>query len=202
MKNISEDLPLQAPSWGPYITTKAEAERLVKGANTLAFRTVVVRPPLIWGPGMPMLDQMVAAAEDGKFALPDGGRNVISTSHVDNVVQCLILAAERGIGGESYFLTDGEGRTLESVLRDLLSTRHVPPIKRTVPFVLVWNMAAVVEGLWRLCRIRTKPPVTRQTLRMIARDFTLDTSKARRDLGYTPVITWEAGIKRMCESEV
>jgi nucleoside-diphosphate-sugar epimerase len=27
MKNISEDLPLQAPSWGPYIKTKAEAER-------------------------------------------------------------------------------------------------------------------------------------------------------------------------------
>ena len=30
MKNISEDLPLQAPSWGPYIKTKAEAERLVR----------------------------------------------------------------------------------------------------------------------------------------------------------------------------
>ncbi len=100
MTNISEDLPLQAPSWGAYIATKAEAERLVLQANTSELRTVVIRP-LIWGAGMPMLDEMVAAAKGGQFALPDAGRPVISTSHVDNVVEGLILAAEKGRGGEA-----------------------------------------------------------------------------------------------------
>jgi nucleoside-diphosphate-sugar epimerase len=47
MKNISEDLPLQAP----YIKTKAEAERLVRQANPSELRTVVIRPSLIWGRG-------------------------------------------------------------------------------------------------------------------------------------------------------
>jgi nucleoside-diphosphate-sugar epimerase len=197
MKNISEDLPLQAPSWGPYIKTKAEAERLVRQANAPELRTVVIRPPLIWGAGMPMLDEMVAAAKGGQFALPDAGRQVMSTSHVDNVVECLILAAEKGRGGEAYYVTDGDAHTLKDVLTDLLGTRGVPPIKRSAPFGVAWRMAAIMEGAWRTLRLRSKPPITRQTLRMIGQDFTLDITKAHRDLGYRPVIQWRDGIARM-----
>jgi nucleoside-diphosphate-sugar epimerase len=197
MTNISEDLPLQAPSWGPYIKTKAEAERLVRQANTPELRTVVIRPSLIWGPGMPTMDEMVDAAKSGQFALPDAGRQLVSASHVDNVVECLLLAAEKGRGGEAYYVTDGEDSTLKVVLTDLLGTRGVPPIKRSAPFGVAWFMAAVMEGVWRTFRLRSKPPLTRQTLRMIGQDFTLNISKARRDLGYVPVINWAEGISRM-----
>jgi nucleoside-diphosphate-sugar epimerase len=197
MKNISEDLPLQAPSWGPYIRTKAEAELLVRQANTSELRTVVIRPALIWGAGMPMLDEMVAAAKGGQFALPDAGRQIMSTSHVDNVVECLILAAEKGQGGEAYYVADGDVTTLKDVLTDLLGTRGVPPIKRNAPFGFAWRLAAVLEAVWRTLRLRAKPPVTRQTLRMIGQDFTLDITKARRDLGYVPVTNWADGIARM-----
>jgi nucleoside-diphosphate-sugar epimerase len=197
MKNVSEDLPLQAPSWAPYIATKAEAEQLVRDANTPALRTVVIRPPLIWGAGMPMLDDMVAVARGGQFVLPDGGRQVMSTSHVDNVVEGLILAAGTGRGGEAYFVTDGADTTLKEALTDLLGTRGVPPIRRSAPFGVAWRMAAVMEGIWRVLRLRSHPPITRQTLRMIGQDFTLDITKARRDLGYSPVTTWADGIARM-----
>jgi nucleoside-diphosphate-sugar epimerase len=197
MKNIPEDLPLQAPSWAPYIKTKAEAERLVREANTSGLRTVVIRPSLIWGEGMPTLDEMVAAANNPQFALPDAGRQAVSPSHVDNVVECLLLAAEKGRGGEAYYVTDGEDTTLKEVLSGLLATRGVPPIKRSAPFGIVWFMATVMEGIWRLFRLRSKPPVTRQTLRMIGQDLTLDISKARRELGYVPVINWAEGISRL-----
>ena len=197
MKDITEDEPLQSPAWGPYIATKAEADLMVLKADSPDLRTVVVRPPLIWGEGMPMLDAMVVAAKSGQFALLDGGQQILSTSHVENVVECLILAAERGRGGEAYYVTDGVDLTLKEVMTELLGTRGVPPINRSAPFGIVWRMAAVMEGIWRLFRIRSKPPITRQTLRMIGQDFTLNISEARRDLGYAPIATWRQGIAGM-----
>ena len=197
MKNIAEDLPLQGPSWAPYIQTKAKAERLVRRANTATLRTVVIRPSLIWGEGMPTLDEMVDVAKGGQFALPDGGRQAVTPSHADNVLESLLLAAEKGRGGEAYFVTDGQETTLAAVLNGLIGTRGVPPIERSMPFGVAWAMAAVMENIWRVSRLRSKPPITRQTLRMIGQDFTLDISKARRELGYAPVVDWATGIARM-----
>jgi len=39
---------------------------------------------------------MIATVEAGKFAWIGGGRNVTDTTHVDNVVEGLILATEKG----------------------------------------------------------------------------------------------------------
>jgi nucleoside-diphosphate-sugar epimerase len=197
MRGISEDTPLQRPSWAPYIATKAEAERIVCEANRDGFKTVVVRPPFIWGAGMPMLDEIIAAVKSGQFALPDGGGQMMSTSHVDNVVECLVLAAERGRGGQAYFVADGDTSTLKDLATALLATRGMPPVKRTAPFALAWRMAGLMEGAWRLFHVRSKSPVTRQTLRMIGQDFTVHTSKAHRDLGYAPIISRAEGLARM-----
>lgn len=200
MRSITEDLPLQSPKWAPYIATKAEAERLVRQANGPALRTVVVRPPLIWGAGMPMLDVMIESVRSGRFALPDGGRQLMSTSHVDNVVECVLRAAEKGRGGEAYFVADDDTSTLKDVIASLLATHGLPPVRRSAPFAIAWRMAALMERTWRLLRLRSQPPVTRQTLRMIGQDFTLDTAKARRDLGYRPVISRAAGLAQMSHS--
>lgn len=200
MRNITEELPLQKPGWAPYIATKAEAERLVRQANGPTLRTVVVRPPFIWGAGMPMLDEMIESVRSGHFALPDGGKQVMSTSHVDNVIECLIRAAEKGEGGEAYFVADADTSVLKDFAADLLATCGLPPVNRSAPFAIAWRMAALMEGTWRLFRLRSKPPITRQTLRMIGQDFTTNTAKARRDLGYEPVISRAEGLAQMRQS--
>ena len=60
MLGITEDAPLQIRSWAPYTSSKAKSERLVREANVPgSFHTAVIRPPFIWGRGMPMLEQMI-----------------------------------------------------------------------------------------------------------------------------------------------
>jgi len=146
---------------------------------------------------MPMLDEMIKSVQSGQFALPDGGKSVMSTSHVDNVIEGLIRAAEKGEGGEAYFVADAEPSTLKDFAAALLETRGLPPVKRSAPFAVAWRVAALMESTWRLFGIRSKPPITRQTLRMIGQDFTIDIAKARRDLNYQPVISRAEGLARM-----
>ncbi len=58
----------------------------------------------------------------GRF---DGGRDLTSTFHVDNVVEGVLRAAERGAPGAVYFLTDGEPVELRAFLTDMLATRGI-----------------------------------------------------------------------------
>lgn len=201
MRDVTEDAPLTYPSWAPYIASKAQAQRLVLEADDPGgMRTALVVPPLIWGAGMPMLDGVAADVAAGRFAWPGGGRARISTAHVDNVAHAAILAAERDPGGRAYFVTDGEDRSLREVMTTLLATRGVEPGRRSVPLSVAWPMAAALEGAWRALRLRGAPPLTRQMLRMVGEDFTLDDARARQELGYRPLVTWQEGVAAMREA--
>ncbi len=159
--------------------------------------TTVVRPAFIWGEGMPMLEGVVRDVRAGRFAWPGGGGKPVSTSHAENVAHAAALAAERGWGGEAYFVTDGEDRLLKEVITALVGTHGAVPGDRSVPLALAWPAAAAMEAAWRALPLRGEPPLTRQMLRMIGHEFTLDISKARRELGYAPVVGWDEGLARM-----
>ena len=58
-------------------------------------------------------------------------------------------------------------------------------------------MAGVMEWVWRRFSRKGEPPITRQMLRLIGQALTVDISKAQRELGYAPEVSWEQGILAM-----
>ena len=199
MRDVTEDMPLHKMPFAPYATSKAEAEEVLLAANgrRADFSTVAIRPPFIWGPDMPALDHMVETVRAGQFQWVAGGEQALSTCHVDNLCHALILAADRGSGGEAFFVSDGEDTTLKSFLTRLLGSRGVTPKDRAVPFGIAWTMAGVMGAVWRIFRRKGEPPITRQMLRLIGKDFTIDVSRARNQLGYAPVISTADGMRAM-----
>jgi len=99
--------------------------------------------------------------------------------------------------GEAYFVADAEEGTLKSVLSDLLATRGVKASDKSVSFGMAWTLAGVMAVVWRLFRLKGEPAITRQMLRLIGKPFTVRTDKARKELGYSPRVTWKAGIAMM-----
>lgn len=199
MLGVEERAPLRAPSFAPYAASKARAEEVLLAANGCrpGFETVAVRPPFIWGPGMPTLDHMVETVRAGRFQWVGGGGQAMSTCHVDNLCEALLLAADAGRGGEAYFVSDGPDGTLKGVVSGLLGTRGVRPGDRAVPFGLAWFMAGAMGAAWRTLRLGGEPPLTRQMLRLIGKPFTISIAKAQRELGYEPLISWESGLAAM-----
>ena len=190
-----ESWPLQTDSPAFYPRSKARAELEALAAASDGMETVIVRPRFVWGPDdttlLPAIEEMVAS---GRFAWIGGGRHMTSTAHVDNVVQGLLLAAERGRSGEAYFVTDGAPVEFRSFLTKLLATRGVEPGDRSMPVALVRPLAAVVETAWRVLPLRGEAPLTRFAIWNSTLECTIDDSKARRELGYEPVISIEDGI--------
>lgn len=199
---VTEDLPLHRMGFAPYSASKAEAEDILRAANErrTGLSTVAIRPPFTWGPDMPALDHMVETVKAGQFRWVAGGAQAMSTCHVDNLCHALILAADRGRDGAAYFVSDGADTTLKAFLTRLLASRGVTPKDQTVPFGAAWTMAGIMGTAWRLLRLQGEPPITRQMLRLIGKDFTLDISHARRELGYAPVLTPEEGFRSMARA--
>ena len=198
MLGINESLPRQERRWAPYSASKARSEALVLHANKPGiFETVVVRPPMIWGAGMPTLDHMVDTVNAGQFRWIGDGLQAMSTAHVDNVCHALELAAKSGKGGEAYFISDAEDSTLKEVISGLLRTKAVNPPSTSAPLPVAWLMAVVMEWVWRTFSRKGEPPITRQMLRLIGQPFTVDIGKAQKDLGYRPLVTRDQGLRAM-----
>jgi nucleoside-diphosphate-sugar epimerase len=195
---VDETAPLRPDSKAPYPATKARAERAVREASGAAFETVVLRPRFVWGKGdTTLLPEMVKTVEAGKFAWVGGGRNVTDTAHVDNVVEGLILAAEKGRAGEAYFVTDGEPVVFREFVTAMLETQRVEPPDRSLPAWTAAPLATVCETAWKLLPLGGEPPMTRFRSWILTQECTIDISKARKELGYSPLVTHELGLAEL-----
>lgn len=196
--NVDESAPLRPDSPAPYPWSKARAEQAVRNANGDGLETVVVRPRFVWGRGdSTLLPQIVAMVEAGKFAWIGGGRQLTATTHIDNTVEGLVLAAERGKPGGVYFVTDGDPVVFREFVSDLIRTQGVEPPTRTVPLPLARAVAAGSESAWKLLHLEGNPPLTRFTVWVSALECTLDDSRAREELGYRPVKTRDDGLAEL-----
>ncbi|HET7505617.1 MAG TPA: NAD-dependent epimerase/dehydratase family protein [Kofleriaceae bacterium] len=186
-----ETRPRAARPAGPYPLSKGLAEERVLAANRDGLATMIVRPRFIWGAGdTSLLPKIAEAVKHGRFAWIDGGHYLSSTCHVDNVVEGILLAAERGKPGEIYFLTDGEPVEFRAFLTQLLATCDARPGDRSVPLWLARSLAAVTGWMKR-------PPLTRTAVALIGQEVTVVDDKARRELGYTGHVSRERGLAEM-----
>lgn len=194
--NVDETMPLRPDSAAPYAATKAVAEQLVRAADGM-----VIRPCLVWGVGdTTALPQFAAAVRSGRFAWIDHGRAKVSTTHVDNVVEGIVLALHRGTPGEAYFVADAEVTTLREFLTALLATQGLRIPDRSLPYPVAAASTAVLEAVWRLPGFSGAPPLDRMALWLTGRDCTVDISKARTELGYSPVRDRASGMAELAAS--
>jgi nucleoside-diphosphate-sugar epimerase len=190
-----ERTPLAFDSPAPYSATKAAAEAAVIEANREGLETVVVRPRFVWGAGdTTLLPLLVRMARSGRLRWIGGGRQLTSTTHVDNAVEGLVRGAERGRPGNAYFVTDGSPVVFREFVGALLATQGVQAPDGEVPLAVAKALAAIGERAWKLLPLPGSPPVSRFAVWVSALECTLDDTKAREQLGYQPVVTRDHGL--------
>jgi nucleoside-diphosphate-sugar epimerase len=196
--DVDETNPLRPDSRAPYPATKAKAEMAVRAANREGFETVALRPRFVWGKGdTTLLPELIATVEQGQFAWIGGGKNVTDTTHVDNVVEGLILAAAKGKPGEAYFVTDGEPVVFREFVTAMLETQGVEAPSRSVPAWTAAPMARVAETAWKLLPLPGDPPMTTFRSWLLTQECTIRIDKARNELGYAPVVSHEQGLAEL-----
>jgi nucleoside-diphosphate-sugar epimerase len=171
-----------------YGASKAAAEAVAGD------RGIVLRPHAVYGPGDTTLLPRVLGAVRGRrlFAVGDG-RQRISLTSVDNLVQACLLAAEGPVERGVFNVTDAEPVILDDALRAILRERGVDATPYYLPRRAAGALAALAETVFRLVDSPQPPRLTRYAVGHLAVERTLDITAARERLGYRPAPTSFAG---------
>lgn len=203
MEGVDESVPYPVKYHAHYPKTKALAERAIRKAAEDGLPAIVLRPHLIWGPGdNHLVPRIIARA--GRLVRIGNGKNLVDTTYIDNAADAHILSADRlmekpELSGKVYFISQGEPVPLWEMINDILKAAGLGPVRRTVSRPAARAIGTVLEAAYALFHIRGEPPMTRFLADELATAHWFDIGAAKKDLGYTPAVSTEEGLRRLQE---
>jgi dTDP-glucose 4,6-dehydratase len=165
---------------GPYGRSKLESEQVCAAKRTRGMKVTILRPRLIVGPGrLGILTRLFDRIRAAKvIPLIGNGRNRYQMVSVTDVARAVLLAVQKEADGV-YNLGSADVPSEVELLAEV--TRRAGSSSGVIP-TPAWLAQAT---LWVLHALRIAPLVPEQ-FRIASEDYILDTSAARRDLGWTP----------------
>ncbi len=168
----------------PYGVSKALAEdRLGEIAARTGMEHVVIRPPLVYGPGVRANFLTLMRWIDRGLPLPFGAiDNRRSLLYVENLADAVTRCLEHSAAAaQIYFVSDGE-----DVSTDELARRIGRALERPA-----WRVSAPVPFLRMLGRLlRRQAAVERLTESLV-----VDISRIRTELDWHPLFSLDAGLR-------
>jgi nucleoside-diphosphate-sugar epimerase len=190
----NESLPYGNTGFSPYAETKSIAEQKVLQANKFGeFQTLALRPHLVWGEHDPhLLPRVIKRHKKGKLRIIGQGQNKVDMTHIDNVTHAHVCAMNamvknKNLGGNPYFIGQGEPIILWEWLNEVFQLIGLPPIKQKLSFRNAFLLGSTLENIWNFLRIKKEPPMTRFIACQLAHDHWFSTHSAENDLGYRPI---------------
>ncbi len=200
-----------------YCRSKAQAEQRILAVSGTqldgvsankkdTLLTVALRPHLIWGPNDPhLVPRVLARARAGKLKLVGKEDKLVDTIYIDNAAYAHLLAAvalsknQPVCAGKAYFLSNDHPITMANMLNNILQCEALPPISKRVPSSIAYGVGALLECLFTCLGLKKEPIMTRFVARQLATSHYFDISAAKKDLGYTPIISMKAGMKQLSQ---
>lgn len=168
-----------------YGVSKHEAEVGLRelGAQT-GMEIVIIRPPLVYGPGVKANFASLMRAVQRGWPLPLGAiRNQRSLVALDNLVNFIVTCISHPLAANQTFLvSDGHDLSTTELVRGLANASDVPARLLPVP---VWALHAMANFLGK-----------GDALQRLCGNLQVDISKARILLGWVPPISVEEGLRR------
>ena len=176
------DTPTPQDAYGQ---SKHEAEQgLRQIAAETGMEVVIVRPPLVYGPGVKANFAALMRAVQKGWPLPLGAiHNQRSLIALDNLVDFIITCITHPkAANQTFLISDGQDLSTTELVRGMAQAAGVPARLLPVPvWALAWagRLAGKGDAIQRLCA-----------------NLQIDSSKARDLLGWEPKVSVQEGLRR------
>lgn len=167
----------------PYGKSKLEAERYLQSIQSPSFTVSIVRPPVVYGPGVKGNMLRLMAALQKKRPLPlDNTRNLRTMVFLDNLIELLHRVIDTRLPG---IFVAGDAQPLSTDRLIKLMGEHLGGGARlvSIPGFLRSLMKAVKPGLHK----------------RLFGSFVIDNSDTNKRLNFTPPFTTGYGVEQMAK---
>ena len=172
----------------PYGVSKLEAELGLREIEAqTGMEVVIVRPPLVYGPGVKANFASMMRWVARGIPLPLGAiQNARSMVALDNLVDLLVTCLTHpGAAGQTFLVSDGEDVSTTELLRRTAQAMGKKAFLLPVP-------ATVLE-------LGTSLLGKRAVAQRLSGSLQVDIEKTRRLLGWSPPLTLDQGLKKAVE---
>lgn len=189
-----------SPRGFPFPDSKIEAESLVwNHRRRVGLPTCIVRPGTVYGPGSRfLLESLVDPLRRRQLLLIDDGQHAAGLTYVGNLVDAMILAADREESvGQAYNITDGTQVTWRAFIDALADLLQLPRPTRSRSRRLAYALASAWEHYYRIAGRPQRPPLTRYLVELMGTDQECRIDKAVDQLGYRPRVSFSEGMRHV-----
>ncbi|OCL05806.1 NAD(P)-binding protein [Glonium stellatum] len=196
-----------------YGKTKAIGDTMVLEASSSDLHTATLRIPAIYGEeDHNFIPQLLESVRKGEHKMQIGNNGkLFEFCYVGSAAEAHILAAKEllradegvqdpRVDGEAFFIIDGVSRKFFDFARDAYAAAGAPVAPDEIKIIPLWAiqlMASTGEWAYRIFTLGTKKPkMARQSIDHLDGGAYWSIDKARRRLGYKPVLSQEDAIKQ------
>jgi UDP-glucose 4-epimerase len=172
-----------------YADSKLKAEQgLRQLAEETGLEVVIIRPPLVYGPGVRANFAALMRAVQRGWPLPLGAvHNLRSMVGIDNLIDFIITCMTHPkAANQTFLVSDGQDLSSAALIRGLAQEMGVAVHLPKVPPWMLWTVAAIVRRGYVVQRV--------------CGSLRVDISKARSLLGWSPPLSVDEGLHRTVAS--
>lgn len=202
--DISEDVPYPEKWLCHYPHSKALAEQEVLAANKDGqLATCALRPHLIWGEDDPhLIPRLIERGQAGQLKIVGTGNNLVDMVHVKNAAHahlCALTALQKSPNarGRAYWVSQQTPVNCWDWINEILSYAGIAPVTKRISFKAAYRAGAILEGIYKIFRIKSEPRMTRFLALQLSADHYFDNTQAQNVLGYRPIISTDNAMAQL-----
>lgn len=191
---VDETYPVRVNGYS-YTDSRVSSEAVVMTAHAAGeVDATVVRPGDVIGPGSIWVREPIERARSGQLVLPAGGSGVLTPIYLDNLVDAILLTLSTPTAsGQVLTLTDGYGVPCHDYFGRLAGLAGGRA--RTLPTPVAIAVSRGAGALLR--RLGQRNELSAATMLMLARTGVYSNEKARRLLGFEPLVGYDEAMSRI-----
>lgn len=183
----------------PYQLTKLEGEKgVLRFGREHDFSVSVVRPGPIYGPGDLRYLKLFRLAAIRSVPIPGNGKTLVNLVYVEDLVDLLILTAEKDEAvGEVFIGAGPESICIDELISSIATLLHRSSHIIHLPVAPFQLLGLLCE---KLCTpFGIQPPVNRKSMDFFVKPRLFSSKKSRDVLGWEPQFGYQKGLASTVE---